>query len=106
MLQQEVRKRMSTAAYREEGRSATISLRIPPQRRDLIDRAAKATGKTRTDFILDSAARAAEDALLDRRLFCLDEAEYQAFVAALDAPPQPEAVAKLRRLLAEPAPWE
>ena len=72
----------------------------------MIDRAAKATGKTRTDFILDSAARAAEDALLDRRMFCLDEADYQAFVAALDAPPQPEAVAKLRKLLAEPAPWE
>lgn len=88
-----------------EARSTqTINLRVPPQRRDLIDRAAKATGKTRTDFILDAAVRASEEALLDRRFFQLDEAVYEEFVAALDAPPRP--VAELRKLLAEPAPWE
>jgi uncharacterized protein (DUF1778 family) len=100
------RKRGETVAHRVEGRSTTISLRIPVQRRDLIDRAAKVTGKTRTEFILESAARAAEDALLDQRLFHLSEEGHRAFLAALDAPPRPEAVAKLRQLLAKPAPWE
>ena len=97
---------MIETGHEKAPRSTTISLRIPVPRRDLIDRAAKATGKTRTDFILESAARAAEEALLDRRMFQLDDAAYSAFVAALDAPPQPPAVAKLRKLLSEPAPWE
>lgn len=82
----------------------TINLRVPPHRRALIDRAAEATGKSRTEFILDAATRASEEALLDRRVFPLDEAAYEAFVAALDAPARP--VAELRKLLAEPAPWE
>jgi uncharacterized protein (DUF1778 family) len=95
-----------TVAHREETRSTTISLRVPRQRRELIDRAAKVTGKTRTDFILESAARAAEEALLDQRMFHLTEAEHRAFLAALDAPPRPAAVAELRKLLAKPTPWE
>ena len=82
----------------------TINLRVPPQRRDLIDRAARATGKTRTEFTLEAAVRASEEALLDRRLFQLDETAFEDFVAALDAPPRP--VPELRRLLAESAPWE
>lgn len=65
---------------------------------------ANATGKSRTEFILESAGRAAEDALLDQRMFHLDAERHEAFMAALDAPPRLEAVAKLRKLLAEPAP--
>jgi uncharacterized protein (DUF1778 family) len=64
---------------------STISLRIPPDTRDLIDRAAKATGQTRTDFMLGTAKRAAEEALLDQRFFHLETAEYEAFLEALDA---------------------
>ena len=82
---------------------ATISLRIPPDARDLIDRAAKATGRTRTDFMLETARKAAEEVLLDQRFFYLDPAEYAAFVRALDAPPRD--LPELRKLLAEPAPW-
>ena len=52
------------AAHRD-----TLNLRIKPGDRGLIDRAAKLTGKTKTDFVLEAARRAAEDALLDRTLF-------------------------------------
>jgi uncharacterized protein (DUF1778 family) len=89
---------------REEAGSRTISLRVARQRSDLIDRAARATGKTRTEFILESATRAAEEVLLDRRLFHLDAARYEAFERALDAPPRP--MEELRQLLARPASWE
>jgi uncharacterized protein (DUF1778 family) len=82
---------------------ATISMRIPPDARDLIDRAAQATGRTRTDFMLETARKAAEEVLLDQRFFYLDTAEYAAFVKALDAPPRD--LPELRKLLAEPAPW-
>jgi uncharacterized protein (DUF1778 family) len=93
-----------TATVRHEEARSTISLRVPRDRRALIDRAAKATGKTRTDFILESATRAAEEALLDQRMFFLDTDAYAAFAEALDAPPEPPV--ELRALLAQPAPWE
>ena len=43
----------TTAAKRE-----TLNLRIKPDERSLIDRAAISLGKTRTDFVLDAARSA------------------------------------------------
>ena len=51
--------------------------------RDLIDRAADVFGKTRTEFILESARTHAIDVLLDQRLFKLDDEQYAAFLHAL-----------------------
>jgi uncharacterized protein (DUF1778 family) len=82
---------------------ATISMRIPAETCDLIDRAAKATGRTRTDFMLETARKAAEEALLDQRFFYLDTTKYAAFLKALDAPPRD--LPELRKLLTAPAPW-
>jgi uncharacterized protein (DUF1778 family) len=84
--------------------TASINIRIPPGQRAIIDRAAKALGKSRSAFILETAAAAAEDVLLDQRHFELDQEQWEQLAAALDAPPQPSAL--LRRLLAAPAPWE
>ena len=47
----------------------TLNLRIKPEDRNLIDMAAKAQGKNRTEFILEAARNAAENALLERTLF-------------------------------------
>ena len=81
-----------------------ISLRIEAQTRRLIDDAAAVLGKTRTEFMIDSARRLAIDVLLDQRLFALDPQRYDAFVRALDnpAPPGPKLRALLRRVPA----WE
>ncbi len=82
----------------------TINLRASREDKVLIDHAAALLGKSRTEFMLESARRAAEDALLDRRLFLLGRAQYEDFVARLDAPPDaPEA---LRRLMTAPTPWD
>ena len=81
-----------------------VNLRAPRSWRELIDRAAEAVGKTRTDFILESARAHATDVLLDRRLFELEPARYRAFMAMLDAPPAPNG--KLKRLMKRKAPWE
>ena len=43
----------------------TLNIRIKLEERGLIDRAARASGKTRTDFI-DAARRAAEETLLEQ----------------------------------------
>lgn len=89
----------ATAPKRE-----TLNLRIKPEVRDLIDRAAQAGGKNRTDFILDAARQAAEDALLDRTAISVDPDAYAAFLARLDAPAQPNE--RLVRTMRTPAPWD
>jgi uncharacterized protein (DUF1778 family) len=81
----------------------TLNLRIAAAERGLIDRAAKASGKTRTDFILGAARRAAEEELLDRTIFVVDAAAYAKFLALLDAPPKPND--RLRRTMQTAAPW-
>jgi uncharacterized protein (DUF1778 family) len=82
----------------------TLNIRIKPEVRGLIDRAAELMGKNRTDFVLDAARHAAEDALLDRTVFLVSPKAYAEFLARLDAPPQPNE--RLRRSLQTPAPWE
>lgn len=59
---------------------------------------------TRTEFMLGSARNAAMDALLDQAFFKLGASQWDAFVAALDAPPNENP--RLKRLLARKAPWE
>jgi len=82
----------------------TLNLRIKPEVRGLIDRAAKVRGKNRTDFILDAAQHAAEEALLDQALVRVSPEAYAEFVARLDRPAAPNA--RLQKTLQTPAPWE
>lgn len=82
----------------------SINLRIETSTRTLIDEAATLLGKTRTEFMIDTARRQAIDVLLDRRLFTLEGAAYDAFVQALDDPPAPGP--KLRALMARKPVWE
>jgi len=91
---------LSTAPSRRE----TLNLRIKPHERGLIDRAAKARGKTRTDFVLEAARAAAEQALLDQAILGASPEAYAAFLARLDMPPQPNE--RLRKTMQTPAPWE
>lgn len=77
----------------------SINLRIPDKTRDLIDTAASVVGKSRTEFMLDSARQHAIDVLLDQRLFVLDPEKYDAFERMLDnpAPPGPRLKALMRK---------
>ena len=90
---------MATSTKRD-----TLNLRIKPAERSLIDQAARSVGKNRTDFVLDAARRAAEEALLDRTLVSVTPEAYAEFLARLDAPPQPNE--RLRRAMQTPAPWD
>src|SRR3954465_7087532 len=82
----------------------SINLRIEAHTRQLIDNAAAILGKTRTEFMIDSARRQAIDVLLDQRLFVLDSESYDAFMQALDNPPAPGP--KLRSLLRRVPAWK
>ena len=92
------------ASEREKTNSDTLNIRIKPELRGLIDRAAELSGRNRTSFVLDAARHAAEDALLDRTVFAVNPKAYAEFLARLDAPPRPNA--RLRRSLRTAAPWE
>ena len=81
----------------------TLNLRSPAAERGLIDRAAQASGKTRTDFILSAARRAAEEELLDRTIFVVSPSTYAKFLAMLDAPPKPNE--RLRRTMKATPSW-
>ena len=92
------------AATPTAARRRTINIRIEEERRTLIDRAAAAAGKDRTQFVLDAATREATTVLLDQRYFQLDRATFAKFNAALDASPAENS--RLRALLSRKAPWE
>jgi uncharacterized protein (DUF1778 family) len=94
---------MATTTNRPAPRNS-LNLRIKPELRGLIDRAAQLAGKNRTDFVLEAARRAAEDALLDRTVFTVSPKAYAEFLARLDASPQPSQ--RLRRTMRTPAPWD
>jgi uncharacterized protein (DUF1778 family) len=94
----EVTERSSTADTK-----GSINLRIEANTRQLIDDAAAILGKTRTEFMIESARRQAIDVLLDQRLFVLDADRYDTFMHALDNPPAPGP--KLRALLRRVPAW-
>lgn len=92
------------ALPREAARREALNIRIKPQVRELIDRAAEIAGKNRTDFVLDAARRAAEDTLLDRTVFAVSPKAYREFLKRLDARPRPNE--RLIKSMQTPAPWD
>src|SRR5438046_6247722 len=87
----------------DNARVETINLRVNRGQKALIDRAAQALGRTRSDFMLETACREAEAVLLDRRYFALPEDEFKRFTAMLDKPPASNP--RLARLLKTKSPW-
>jgi uncharacterized protein (DUF1778 family) len=81
-------------------RSQKLDLRISPEAKDALVRAAALSRRSLSDFVLESALARADETLADRRSFVLSEDEWEAFVTALDAPPADNLA--LKRLLARP----
>jgi uncharacterized protein (DUF1778 family) len=70
----------------------------------VLRRAAEVAHKSLTDFILDSACLAAEQTLLDQRLFMVSGGQYQALMDLLERSEQDND--GLRDLFARRAPWD
>ena len=87
-----------------QNRVAPINIRARSTQRNLIDKAAAMLNKNRSDFMLEAACREAENVLLDRRLFMLDQVDFKTFNQALEAPIKDNPA--LRKLIARKAPWE
>ena len=80
-------------------KSERIEVRTTPNMKALLQRAATFSHKNVTEFLLEAGINAAEEALIDRRMFRLDDAQWQAFQDVLDRPVQSKP--RLAKLLAE-----
>ena len=87
-----------------DAKSERVDIRVTPNVKRTLQQAAAVSNKTVSEFMLDSSLSAAFDTLADRRVFQLDEAQWTAFMEALDTPPKDNP--RLRRLLQTKAPWE
>ena len=81
-------------------RSEKLDLRLTRQAKRTLQAAAATTRRSVSQFVLESALSRADEALADRRIFTLTDAQWQAFLAALDAPPRP--LPRLECLFKEP----
>ena len=80
-----------------------VNLRVREDVRDLIDQAARVNGKTRSDFMIEAARQAAENALLDQTFVRVDAEAYAQFLSVLDRAPSGEGY---ERLMRAPKPWK
>lgn len=85
-------------------RTARLGLRATPAQEAVLRRAAEVSHKSLTDFILDSACLAAEQTLLDQRLFLVSSSQAQALLDLLERPEQTNE--GLQDLFAHEAPWD
>ena len=85
-------------------RSSRLGLRATQQQETVLRRAAEVAHKSMTDFILDSACQAAEQTLLDQRLFLVSGSQSQALLEMLDRPAQDNS--GLQELFSRSAPWD
>ena len=86
-----------------ETHTRAVNLRVREDTRTLIDSAAQSQGKSRSEFMIDAARRAAEEALLDQTLVRVDPETYAHFLSVLDQPPGGEGY---KRLMKAAKPWK
>ena len=97
---------MATIRTRETTPTAVtraVNLRVREDVRDLIDQAARVNGTTRSDFMIEAARQAAENALLDQTFVRVDTETYAQFLSVLDRAPSGEGY---ERLMRAPKPWK
>lgn len=94
----------STITTPRPQRSARLGLRATPEQERVLRRAAEAAHKSLTDFILESACHAAEETLIDQRLFVVSGDQAQSLLDLLERPAKDNA--GLRDLFSRPEPWE
>ncbi len=75
-----------------------ISMRIDPQRKAVIARAAQLRHTTISNFVLDHAYQIASGIVADETSIVMTDKQFEAFCRVLDNPPK-ASLAKMRKLL-------
>jgi uncharacterized protein (DUF1778 family) len=81
-----------------------IQIRASAETKAVLNRAAALRGQKLSEFMLDSARRQAEEAILDQRIFFLDSKAHEKFFALLDSPGKPSR--RLRASMTRKPVWE
>jgi uncharacterized protein (DUF1778 family) len=95
---------METVAAVRLRHDTSVSIRMPQQTKDLIEKASTTVNMTFSAFVVESAREHAVDVLLNQTVFNLSVDEAEAFARVLENPPAP--TEKLRALMQSKAPWE
>jgi uncharacterized protein (DUF1778 family) len=82
-------------------KDSRLAVRLSSDQAALIRHAAEVEGTSITEFTVAAAMSHAIDVLADRRVFAIDDAAWDEFVAVLDRPVSHKP--RLERLLAEPS---
>jgi uncharacterized protein (DUF1778 family) len=85
-------------------RSEKLDLRLTPNAKQKLVRAAAAARRSVSDFVLESALARADETLAERERFGLNAEQWADFMAALDAPPRRHD--RMEQLLNEPSIFE
>jgi len=95
---------METATVARPRHDTSVTMRMPQQTKDLIEKAATTVNKSFSAFVVESAREQAVDVLLNQTVFNLSADQAEAFAQVLDNPPAP--TEKLKALMQSKAPWE
>jgi uncharacterized protein (DUF1778 family) len=87
-------------------KSERIAVRLTPTAKQALERAAEVSGRSLSDFVVDSAFRAARQTIEEHERLRLTREDRKVFLAALDNPPKPNralraAAARYRKLTGE-----
>lgn len=80
---------MPTAWRKTPGKTARLEARVTKEQKALFERAAAIRGRSVTDFVVDSAQRAAVQAIREQEAMLLTARDRKVFVAAMMNPPEP-----------------
>jgi uncharacterized protein (DUF1778 family) len=81
-----------------------VQIRASAETKAVLNRAAALRGQKLSEFMLDSARREAEEAVLDQRAFFLNAKAHEKFLALLDRTVKP--AAHLKALMKRKPAWE
>ena len=82
----------------------TIQIRASGEVKALLNQAAALRGQKLSEFVLEAARREAELSILEQRIFLLDPAAHEAFLALLDQKAKPDPALRVR--MGRRAVWE
>ncbi len=82
-------------------RSGQLSLRVPPDTKQILQQAAAIAGQSLTDFMIATSAEKARQLVEQHRVIAMTQSAYDEFVAALNEPDIGSAPPLARKLIGD-----